>query len=288
MRLGAPVFIETTDPDLLVREHQRLGLTAAYCPVLEDAVLRKDTRQAFAEADIVLAEVGAYGINILDTDAAQRVKNIDTLCRLLAYAEEMGALCCVMHGGTSQAGGWGASCAENISAASFNMNVAGIQQIIDTVRPQHAKLTVEMTAWTFPYNMQTYLDLLSAVDRPEFAVHLDPVNILDSPVACYRNTEILRACFRQLGPHIISCHAKDVLLKGVYLPIEITETLAGQGMLNYRVYLEVLAGLTRNLPLMIEHLSAEELPPSIAYIQHVALEVGVAFYQSAGSKEGKL
>ena len=77
--------------------------------------------------------------------------------------------------------GWGASCAENISAASFNMNVAGIQQIIDTVRPQHAKLTVEMTAWTFPYNMQTYLDLLSAVDRPEFAVHLDPVNILDSP-----------------------------------------------------------------------------------------------------------
>ena len=282
MRLGGPIFLETTDPALLVREHQRLGLSAAYCPEIADVVLREDTQQAFAAADIVLAEVGAYCINILDTDATRRRQNIETICRRLAYAEEMGARCCVIHGGSVATGAdsWSAVNPENISPRTFDDTVRGVQAIIDAVQPRRAQLTLEMTAWLFPYNAQTYADLFAAVDRPAFGVHLDPVNILDSPIACLRNTEILQDCFAQLGPNIVSCHSKDVLIKGVYEPIHICETYPGEGLLDYHTYLRELSRLPQEPPLMIEHLGPEQLPAAIAHVVGVATEIGVTFRQA--------
>ena len=278
MRLGAPVFLETTDPAQLVRAHQQLQLTAAYCPEISDDTLAEETKQAFAEADIVLAEVGAYCINILDSDAALRRQNIDRLCQRLEYAEQMGARCCVMHGGSIETGGWGASHAGNISREALEQTVSTVQHIIDTVKPQTAKLTLEMTAWTLPYSVDTYQEILSRVDRQAFGVHLDPFNILDSPVACYRNEEIVTQCIRQLSSHIVSCHAKDIVLKAVYLPIEITETTPGKGVLNYAVYLSELARLPEDVTLMIEHLGPEDLAAAIDYILRTAAEAGVAFH----------
>jgi len=282
MRLGGPIFLDATDPALLVREHQRLGLSAAYCPEIADPVLRTDTCQAFAEADIVLAEVGAYCINILDTDPVLRRQNVETICRRLAYADEMGARCCVMHGGSVSTGkeGWITANLASISRPAFDDTVLGLQAIIDAVKPQRTKLTLEMTAWLFPYNAQVYAELLAAVDRPAFAVHLDPINILDSPVACLRNSEILRECFALLGPGIVSCHAKDVLLKGVYEPIHICETYPGEGMLDFHTYLRELSRLPQEPPLMIEHLGPEQLPAAIAHIVKVAAEVGASFRQT--------
>ena len=285
MRLGGPIFLDAADPALRVREHQRLGFSAAYCPEVADPILREDTRQAFADADIILAEVGAYCLNFLDPDPALRRHNVDVILRQLAYAEEMGARCCVMHGGSVVTGaeGWTAVNPENISRATFDATVRGLQAIIDAIRPQRTKLTLEMTAWLFPYNADVYAELLVAVDRPAFAVHLDPVNILDSPVACLRNAEILRECFGKLGAHIVSCHAKDVVVKGVYEPIQICETFPGEGMLDYHTYLSELSRLPRETPLMIEHLGPAQLPGAIAHITGVAAEIGAAYRQPAAT-----
>jgi sugar phosphate isomerase/epimerase len=74
--------------------HQQLGFGATYCRYIADPAQRHDYKQAFAEADIVLAEFGAYGINILDTNPVLRQQNIDEICRRLAYADEMAALLC--------------------------------------------------------------------------------------------------------------------------------------------------------------------------------------------------
>jgi len=62
--------------------HHKLCFGAAYCKYISDATEREEYKKAFAEADIVLAEFGAYCINILGTDKKIRQQNIDEICNL--------------------------------------------------------------------------------------------------------------------------------------------------------------------------------------------------------------
>src|ERR1035437_9583831 len=115
MRLGGPVFDTADDPKSLVEYHKRFGFSAAYARRIDDPVKLAELRAAFAEANILLAEYGAYGINLLDTDPALRQKNIDEICRRLDYTDRAGVRCCVMHGGSFQTDGWGKPNAANFS-----------------------------------------------------------------------------------------------------------------------------------------------------------------------------
>ena len=107
MRLGGPIFRKVDSFEEEVALHRKLGFGAAFCRFVEDPGEREEYKQAYAEADIVLAEYGAYCINILDTNPSLRQQNIDEICRRLEYADEMGARCCVIHGGTVETGDWG-------------------------------------------------------------------------------------------------------------------------------------------------------------------------------------
>ena len=122
--------------------------------------------------------------------------------------------------------------------------------------------------------------LIEAIDRPSFGVHLDPINIVSSPKLFYTNGAFIKECFDKLGPHIVSCHSKDVTTIDRY-PYHITETYTGDGFLDYRVYLTELAKLADDIPLMIEHLNAEQLPKARDFLLHKAKEVGVSFVKPA-------
>src|SRR3954471_1296565 len=107
VRLGGPIFRKVNTFEEEVALHRKLGFGAAFCKYIQEPSKQAEYRQAYAEANIVLAEYGPYGINILDTNPTLRQQNIDEICRRLAYADEMGARCCVIHGGTVETGDWG-------------------------------------------------------------------------------------------------------------------------------------------------------------------------------------
>lgn len=111
--------------------------------------------------------------------------------------------------------------------------------------------------------------LLKAVNQKQFGVHLDPMNIIDSPRTFFANGDLIRECFQKLGPHIRSCHGKDIILKeDVYTP-QLLECRPGLGQLNYRVYLRELSNL-KDIPLMMEHLTtADDYAKAAAYIRSV-------------------
>ncbi|MBN2271495.1 MAG: hypothetical protein JXN61_12830, partial [Sedimentisphaerales bacterium] len=101
-----------------------------------------------------------------------------------------------------------------------------------------------------------YLQLLKAIDRKRFAVHLDPVNIVCSPQRYFATGRLIRECFEKLGPYIKSCHAKDIILSNK-LTTHLDETRPGLGGLDYEAFLTELSRV-REMPLMLEHLSGEE------------------------------
>jgi len=59
--------------------------------------------------------------------------------------------------------------------------------------------TLETMPWMYPDSADSYLALLRAIDRPgAFGVHLDPVNLVNSPERFFRNADLLRDCFAKL------------------------------------------------------------------------------------------
>lgn len=278
MRLGGPIFADTKDkdPQELVALHQRLGYSAAYCPFIADRVRREEFTAAFREADIVLAELGAFCINISDPDATARERNIAQIVDRLHQADEMGALCCVMHGGSYNNTGCVKAHKDNFSDRNIEHNVHTIQRILDAVQPKRTKLVLETESYCPPDSPELYLRILRWVDRPGFAAHLDPVNLTLSPRRFYYSGDFIRDCFAKLGPHIVSCHAKDTNLVD-HATSQLTETYLGNGGLDYDAYLTELSRLPQEPPLMIEHLNRDQLPSALEYVFGKARALGLTF-----------
>ena len=225
----------------------------------------------------MLAEFGAYCINILDTNPVLRQKNIDEICRRLEYADEMGVRCCVMHGGSVETGDWGNANPLNMSEKSFYETVTAIQSILDRVQPTTTKLVIETESYLLPDSPEIYARLIEAVDRPGFAVHLDPVNIIASPRQFYYNAQYIKQCFSILGPWIVSCHAKDITMPAKHATVQINETFIGDGMLDYATYLTEIEKLNPAPTLMIEHLDEQQLHQGLQFIFAQAAAIGITF-----------
>lgn len=137
--------------------------------------------------------------------------------------------------------------------------------------------TDEVMGWSWPDSPEHYLKMIKAVDRPGFAVHLDPCNLVNSPEKFYDNRALLNECFDKLGRWIVSCHAKD-LTWDVEMNLHFREVAPGKGALDYATYLKRLAQLPHRPPLMLEHLAtAEDYAGAKEHVFQVGRQAGLSF-----------
>ncbi|MBC3788590.1 sugar phosphate isomerase/epimerase family protein [Spirosoma utsteinense] len=270
VRLGGPLFDTYQHPDEWIAALQKQGYRAAYCPLKTDA--SSDQIRAYAgaakKADIVIAEVGAWS-NPISPDPAMAQTAIKKCIDSLALAEAIGANCCVNISGSKNPAQWAGPHKNNLTTDTFDQIVEVTRRIINEVKPTRTFFTLELMPWSYPDSVEAYLRLLKAINLKQFAVHLDPMNIVVSPQVFYANGALIKECFKKLGPHIRSCHGKDIILKeDVYTP-QLVECRPGLGQLDYSVFLTELSKLN-NIPLMMEHLNTgEEYQKAAAYLRSV-------------------
>ena len=273
LRLGGPIFLKSDDPVELAREHRRLGYSAAYCPTVKLAETEKlnAIEKAFAANNVVIAEVGAW-VNMLEADAAKRKQNLDYVIERLAIADAVNARNCVNIGGSFNPKQWDGPDPRNVTKEYFDATVENCRQVIDAVKPKRTKFTIEMMGWSLPDSPDSYVQLVKAIDRAGFGVHVDICNIINSPERFYRSAELIAETFRKLGQWVCSCHAKDLAGKNVHF----IETIPGRGGVDYRAYLRGIMKYSPDAPLMLEHLSKpEEYEEGKHYILHIANELGI-------------
>jgi sugar phosphate isomerase/epimerase len=276
IRLGGPVFGDLKDPQEWVKALKAEGYSAAYCPVQigADAATVKAFEKAAKDANIVISEVGAWS-NPISRDEKERKEAIKKCKDSLALADLIGAGCCVNITG-SRGEKWDGPDPENISSETFDMIVQVTREIIDEVKPVRTFYTLETMPWALPDSADSYLQLIKAIDRKQLAVHLDPVNMINSPRRYYNNGAFIKECFEKLGPFIKNCHAKDILL-ATNLTVHLDEVLLGTGGLDYKVFLTELSKL-KNVPLMLEHLKTkEDYTKAAANVRNIAKATGITF-----------
>lgn len=262
VRLGGPVFRATDDPEEWVAEHVRLGYRAAYCPdgaLIADADARGALVRALRDADIALAEVGAW-VNPVDRDPAVAARNRRYLAERLALADELGARCCVDIIGSASPERWDGADARGYSDEFFDEVVVAFREIIDAAAPTRTVMAFETMPYYFLDGPEEYRRLLTAIDRPgQVGVHVDLCNMITSPRRYYGSARLVHEVFAQLGDLVVSCHLKDLALDDRGGTVGFDEVLAGTGGIDLTAYLREAAALP-DCPVMLEH-----LPDAAAY-----------------------
>lgn len=276
MRLGGPITQKYNSPEEWVAAVRQRGYRAAYCPVgldSDEATIAAYARAA-READILIAEVGAWS-NPLSQDETERQAALEKCKASLLLADEIGARCCVNIAG-SLGSKWDGPDPADLTADTFEMIVESVRQIIDTVKPTRTCYTLEPMPWMYPDSAESYQDLITAIDRKAFAVHFDPVNLINCPERYFKNASFVTDFIDRLGPHIRSCHAKDIRL-GDHLTVHLDEVRPGQGGLDYHTFLRRVSRCDPDMPVMLEHLpEAQEYDLAAAHLRSVARELDLA------------
>ena len=276
MRLGGPVFGDVCTPEKWIAALKRHGYRAAYCPVKADADAATIDEYAHAAKanDIVISEVGAWS-NPISPDESARQKAIQHNIAQLILAERLRAHSCVNISGSRNPDQWDGPHRDNLTNETFDLIVQTVQGIIDAVQPRHTFYTLETMPWAFPDSTDSYLRLIKAIDRPAFAAHLDPANLVNCPARFLNSTAFLKDCFARLGPHVKGCHLKDITLSGK-MTTHLDEVAPGKGGLDYHALLTELSRLDPDTPAMLEHLSKEdEYEDAARYVRKIAAEISV-------------
>ena len=257
MRLGAPVMDPIQTPEEWVSYHQKHGYRAAYSCI--DNVSELSTKKEFIKAaekhDIVLAEIGAW-CNPMSPNPEERKKSLEHCKEKLYIADESNTICCVNIAG-NLGEKWDGHSEKNFTKEAFDLIVDTTRDIIDSVNPKRAYYTLEMMPWMYPHDEDSYLELIKAIDRKAFAVHLDIVNIINSPVKYYSIPALIKSCFTKLGQYIKSIHVKDIILSQ-NMTVHLDEVIPGKGNFNHKCLIEEVRKLDENIPLLLEHLSTKE------------------------------
>ena len=272
---GLPV--RSDDPYAFARAHKAFGYGAAYCPPvrMDNPQRIADIRKAFEMEGIPIAEVGIWR-NLVASDEVTRKANRAYAAELLAIADEVGAKCAVTYIGTYLPDSDYAPDPRNFTGAAFDDCVSAARELIDTVKPKRTKLALEMMQYSLPDSVDNYRELIRAIDRPAFAAHVDPVNLVLTLRQYWNTGAIIRECFEKLGRWIVSCHAKDIVLNEYKIGVHLDEIIPGRGVLDYATYLSELDRL-HDVPLMLEHLSDGDYAVARDHIFAVGDEIGVRF-----------
>ena len=224
--------------------------------------------------DVLIAEVGVWR-NPFDRERGR--DNLEFARRQLKLADELDIPCCVNIVGTESSAGWDAADPGNYTEEMYGRIVSSIREIIDGVNPQRAYYCIEPMPWMIPDGPDVYLQLMKDVDRSRFGVHMDFVNMINTPRRFLAAESFIEECFRKLGPYIRSTHLKDSRMNLTQLTTVLDECSPGEGALDFVKVLRILDRyLPADAPVLLEHMSTfEEYRKAYEYIADRAKEAHV-------------
>ncbi|MBR0144076.1 MAG: sugar phosphate isomerase/epimerase [Clostridia bacterium] len=277
MRLGISFTLPHSSPAEWAEKTQALGLRAVVFPV--DHTAPDSLIDAYAavcrDYDLTIAEVGAWK-NLMDPDPAARKSNYEYVRDQLALADRVGANCCVdISGAVGEV--WDGGYPGNYLPETFDRVVDTVKSLIRDARVRRTAFTLEPMPWMLPWDGESYRKLLDAVDDPRFAVHMDAINLMNSPERYFHCAAFLKETFALLHGRIRSVHVKDVRLERT-LTLHLKEVPIGDGGFDVPAYARLAEAEGPDTPFIVEHLgNAEAYYAALDVLKPVLQKEGIVF-----------
>lgn len=225
----------------------------------------------------VIAEAGVWK-NLLTPDPKAAEANLIFAKEQLALADAWGIPCCVNIVGTQSEVAWDAADKSNFSPETYEKIVLCIQDIIDSVMPSRTFYCIEPMPWMVPDSPEAYMQLIRDVDRAQFGVHMDFVNMINCPRRFLDAEGFIGDCFRTLAPYIKSTHLKDTRMHLTRLTTILEECSPGEGNLDFQRVLAIIDQcLPADAPVLLEHMQTfEEYEKAYTYVARQAEKAGIS------------
>ena len=228
-----------------------------------------------ARHGVSIAEVGIWK-NLMDPDPAARKSNYEYVRDQLALADRVGANCCVdISGAVGEV--WDGGYPGNYLPETFDRVVDTVKSLIRDARVRRTAFTLEPMPWMLPWDGESYRKLLDAVDDPRFAVHMDAINLMNSPERYFHCAAFLKETFALLHGRIRSVHVKDVRLERT-LTLHLKEVPIGDGGFDVPAYARLAEAEGPDTPFIVEHLgNAEAYYAALDVLKPVLQKEGIVF-----------
>ena len=201
----------------------------------------------------IAAIFGYY--NVVDPDAERRRHGEARMEFLIANWKRLGCPVISTETGTLNRTSEWLDAPENVTEESYLQCRAAFERLASAAEKTGAVISIEAYWRNIISSVERAERLLREVPSPALQVVMDPCNYFrqeDLP----QMQSMLSDMFRRLGKRIAVAHAKDVkaAAEGTDLPA------AGQGVLDYPLFLRLLAQLDRPIDLVLEHLTLPDVP----------------------------
>jgi sugar phosphate isomerase/epimerase len=223
-------------------------------PSAPDWGAAREILRAFKQHGVRIAALAGY-YNVVDPDAARRARGEQQMRFLLANWERLGSRIVCTETGTLNAQSEWSEAPENQTEAAYLQCRSILTDLAKAAAATDAVLAIE------PY-WKNVIDSAPRAERlfreagsPNLKLVMDACNYYrKSDLA--RMQPVLEDIFARVGGQTVIAHAKDVKASpdGTDLPA------SGMGVLDYPLYLRLLARLDREIPLIIEHLDLADVP----------------------------
>ncbi len=248
-----------------------------------------EIRNKFRDANLPVICVSGY-TNFIHPDKQIRQKNIEYLKTMIRFARDLGCTYVASETGTyNEESDWVWD-DRNGTEEVYQETLAVIKDIVACAAENGVTFLIENYVNNVIGTVEQIKRLFADVDSPHLGLLCDPTNYFDSSNIDHVD-ETLRRVFDELAPLMKIAHAKDCKratdTSEKHADIDADEShtfrgagdvelpAAGLGVLNYELYMELLAKHYPNMPLIIEHLDEGDIPRAKGFVDGVLRKVGV-------------
>lgn len=251
----------------------------------------KKIRDTYRNYNLPISVISGY-TNMVCPDIEKRKEGIERLSRILQLAWELGTPYVATETGTFNTESDWLDDKKNHTEEGFKEFLKVIRKVIKVAEKNGSILCIESYVKNIIGSVEDCKKLFSEINSPNLKLLLDPTNYFEIH-NINKMRETLDDIFNELSDKIVIAHAKDVkLVKSSGVKMEkgkmgvkseglsfrgagnIELPAPGLGQLDYPYYLKKLVHTSPNIPLIIEHLTEDDVPRAKKFVDEKLKEAG--------------
>lgn len=270
----------------------QLDVSFRDCDAAKEKLTREKAimiRDKFRDANLPIIAVSAY-TNFIHPNPNIRKKNIEYIKMMLRHARDLGCpYVCSETGTYNEESDW-VWHDNNALPQVYDETIKTINEIGEYAKDYGAMFLVENYVSNVIGSVDSVERMFKDIDSKNVGLICDPTNYFDEKNIQHVD-ETLMDIFSRLSPYMKIAHAKDIKVatdtaeKHVDIDADASHTFrgagavelpaAGLGILNYDLYLKLLAERHPNIPLIIEHLDENDVTRAKWFVDSILRRVGV-------------